>query len=111
MDSSASVHVPLYTGLGKHQVIVGHPVTLTIAAESGSGSETIAPCEVFVQVTHVDSAPGATDTWHVSVQNPTDQHVRVALRTDMGLPGFRLGGGDGSSAVVTVAPGQMVDVM
>ena len=108
MDSSASVHVPLYTGLGKHQVIVGHPVTLT--TESGSG-EIIAPCEVFAQVTHVDSAPGATDTWHVSVQNPTDQHVRVKLRTDMGLPGFRLGGGDGSSAVVTVAPGQMVDVM
>jgi hypothetical protein len=112
MDNAASVHVPLYTGLHKHDVVVGHPVTLTLTQPS-SAAAAVHPCDVFVQVSHVDSVPGVSDLWHVSVQNPTQHAMTITLHTAMGLPHFRLGGGSGSvnSAVVTVAPGQMVDVM
>jgi hypothetical protein len=98
IDCTASVHVPLYTGVSKHDVIVGHPVTLTLTQSSGSSSGSsdataVQPCGALVQVSHVDSVPGVSDTWHVSVQNPTKHALTVTLHTAMGLPFFQLGGG------------------
>ena len=107
MDGTAEVHVPLYTGLAKHQVTIGHPATLAVSSPDGAS---VQPCELFVQVTHVDSVPGASDVWHVSVQNPLSRAVRVRLQIQMDLPHFALGGGANASEFAVPA-GAIVDVV
>ena len=107
IDSTASVHVPLYTGLGKHDVLVGHPFTLQLTGDTAS---VMKPCEAFVQVTHVDSVPGVSDIWHVSVQNPTAHVLTAVLQTNFGLlPGLRIGPDDNME--IELAPGQMLDIV
>ena len=103
IDSTSSVHVPLYTGLSKHDVLVGHPITLILDSAS-----VLRPCEAFVQVTHVDSVPGVSDIWHVSVQNPTSHALTAVLQINFGLPGLTIAP---EKMVVKLAPGQMLDIV
>ena len=105
IDSTSSVHVPLYTGLSNHDVLVGHPVTLILTGDMAS---VVKPCEAFIQVTHVDSVPGVSNIWHLSVQNPTSHALTAVLRTNFGLPGLVI---ESDNIEIKLAPGQMLDVV
>ena len=83
VDATSNAHVPLFTGRGAAHVIAGHPVA-ALHAQEGTPA-----CEVFVQLTHVDSVPGVRDTWHVSVNNPTESEVTIRLASSFGLPGMQ----------------------
>eukprot|EP01048_Picozoa_sp_COSAG05_P009114 COSAG05_NODE_728_length_7700_cov_14.555979_3_plen_649_part_00 len=100
VDASGHAHVPLYTGRGAAHIIAGHPVIAV--DESGKPLYSI-----FVQVTHVDVDNATlTNTWHLSVNNPTEQDVVVRLHSSFGLPDLQL-----SKQKFTVRAGELIDVL
>jgi len=68
------------------EAVIGHPVVCDRD-------------ELFIQVTRRDDRGGPA-SWHVSVNNPTDQEIRATFRTAIDIPGLDL-----SPRTMTVPPG------
>ena len=77
MNRDGHVHTALFTDhADRTEVTIGHPV---ICDEE----------RLFIQVTSRDDR-GAEDSWHVSVNNPTDGVVETACRSAFAMPGLEL---------------------
>ena len=77
VDPDGRVYTGLFTDhADRTEVTIGHPVVCD--AES-----------VFIQVTLRDDR-GAKESWHVSVNNPTDDVVETVCRSTFAMPGLEL---------------------
>ena len=95
LDGDGFAYLPVYPSRADHtSAAVGCPFTM-----AGPGAESL-----FLQVTHVAEVP--TQTWHVSISNPSlSESVTVQVKdTGMGLAGLELP----LSRTVTVGPGQLI---
>lgn len=100
IDMDGAAHVPLYTGRGDAHVTAGHPVIALDRAGKPLH-------EVFVQLTHIDvDNVTLVNSWHVSVNNPTQRDLEVQLRSSFGLPDLQL-----SDKLFTVRAGELLDVL
>ena len=92
LDDFGAAQVPLYVGRADTtHVVVGHPVVAT-----GVGAS-----ELRIYVTRINEQP-LPSSWHVSVNNPTETMMTVAVRQNMALPGLAL-----ATTTVTLEPGEM----
>jgi hypothetical protein len=90
VDRDGRIYAPLYVSHGNVHTILGHPI---IADQAGH--------DLKIQVTALQSPrDGTPGSWHVSVNNPTDQPITTTLKKAIDLPGLKF-----TSQQITVAPG------
>jgi len=90
VDRDGHAYTALFTDhADRTEITIGHPVV----------------CDddrLFIQVTPRDDR-GAKDSWHVSVNNPTDSAVETVCRSSFAMPGLEL-----ADQRLNVAPGGYV---
>ena len=91
VDVEGRIYAPLYAARGAVHTILGHPITADAAGH-----------DLKIQVTALQSPrDGKPGSWHVSVNNPTDQPITSVLQRQIDLPGLRF-----QTSQITLKPGE-----
>ena len=84
LDSDNCSYAPLYVDRASvTNVTMGHPVVI-----AGGTNQSLWPL-IFIEVVRLSDShnPGASDSWHVSANNPTDTGFSVTMISNWDMPG------------------------
>ena len=110
LDSDNCSYAPLYVDRANvTNVTMGHPVVI-----SGGRNQSLWPL-IFIEVVRLSDShnPGASDSWHISANNPTNTGFSVTMISTWDMPGFpisRDGNPRGHGGNVYLPPNSVVTV-